>query len=171
MSGRVVLLCGRSFSGKSSLAARLSDVLPGVIVSLDAINAERGLWGGDGIPVEEWAHTNEVGHERVRTIIATGGTVIIDDTSSPRFLRDGWREIASAGGARLVLVYVDTPVPVIMQRLASNRRDPTRGDLSDDVLIEHLSSFEPPTPDEQPLRVEPNFEPADVLGMIKGRWS
>lgn len=55
VSGRLLLLCGRSFSGKTTLARVLADALPAVVVSLDAINDERGLHGGDGIPVEEWA--------------------------------------------------------------------------------------------------------------------
>ena len=52
MSGRLVLPCGRSYSGKSTLARALADALPGVVVGLDAINEERGLHGGQGIPVE-----------------------------------------------------------------------------------------------------------------------
>ncbi len=42
----IVLLCGRSFSGKSTVAEVLLRQLPATAVSLDAINAERGLHGG-----------------------------------------------------------------------------------------------------------------------------
>jgi len=55
MTGRLVLLCGRSFSGKSTVAASLADSLPGQVMSLDQINEERGLHGGEGIPLSEWA--------------------------------------------------------------------------------------------------------------------
>src|SRR4029077_883183 len=40
------LLCGLAFSGKTTLASILSVRLPAVVVSLDAINASRGLDGG-----------------------------------------------------------------------------------------------------------------------------
>lgn len=76
----IVLLCGRSFSGKSTVAAQLADGLGGEIISLDDLNAERGLWGGDGIPIEEWARTMDLAHDRVTEAIGRGATVIIDDT-------------------------------------------------------------------------------------------
>jgi tRNA A37 N6-isopentenylltransferase MiaA len=43
LSPALVLLCGASFSGKSSLGQVLADGLGAQIVSLDAINGERGL--------------------------------------------------------------------------------------------------------------------------------
>ena len=46
------LLCGLAFSGKTTLTAALSRHLGAAVVSLDAINASRGLQGGMGIPVE-----------------------------------------------------------------------------------------------------------------------
>ncbi len=92
----IVLLCARSFSGKSTLAEALARQLPATVVSLDAINAERGLHGGQGIPIDEWSRTNEVARDRTRGGIADGVTVVVDDTSSPRFLRDGWRALADS---------------------------------------------------------------------------
>lgn len=37
----------------------------GSVVSLDEINEERGLYGGEGIPLSDWARTNELARERV----------------------------------------------------------------------------------------------------------
>ncbi len=85
-AGRLVVLCGRSFSGRSTVAAWLRDGLGGEIVSFDAINEERGLSGGDGIALAEWIHTGEIATRRVRTALQLNRTVIVDDTSSPRFL-------------------------------------------------------------------------------------
>ena len=42
MTGGLVLLCGRSFSGESTVAASLADSLPGRVVSRNEINEERG---------------------------------------------------------------------------------------------------------------------------------
>lgn len=148
----IVLLCGRSFSGKSTVAAELASELRAVVVSLDAINAERGFRSGAGVPMDEWIRTHEISRSRTRDSIASGGTVIVDDTSSPRFLRDGWRSLAEEIRVPLVLVYVDTPVEVSIQRHAANRKHQRRMDVTDEILREHLESFQAPTPEEDPVR-------------------
>ena len=104
-------MCGLSFSGKSTIARNLADRLGATVISLDAINEERGLHGGQGIPLEEWRATNDFAHERTERLLRNGVDVVVDDTSSPRFLRDEWREIADAVAARFELVYV--PVPTL----------------------------------------------------------
>ena len=147
----IVLLCGRSFSGKSTVAAELARHLRAGVVSLDAINAERGLQSGAGLPIPEWARTYELSQSRTLELLRSGSTVVVDDTSSPRWLRDGWRKLADQTHVPLVLVYLNTPVEVSLQRHAANRADQSRMDVDDEVLREHLESFEPPTPDEDPV--------------------
>lgn len=162
MTGQLVLLCGTSFSGKSTVASALARALPAAVVSLDAINEERGLWGGDGLPVSEWARTNDLARERVRARLVAGGTVVVDDSSSPRFLRDAWRAVAGSAGAEMVLVFVDAPDELIRQRLVENRASRRRGDLTDEVMAAHLASFEPPGEDEQHLRLQVGPDPVDL---------
>ncbi len=153
-SAGIVLLCGRAFSGKSTLAAALAGALPAKIISFDAINAERGLYGGQGIPISEWGRTRDIAHDRVRDAIRRISSVVIDD-SSPRFLRDEWRALARSVSAQLVLVFVDTPISEIRERQRANRKAPTRQDVSDPVMAAHLNSFDPPGADEQPVRYQP----------------
>jgi predicted kinase len=152
--GRLVLLCGASFSGKSTVARSLAPKLGATVVSLDEINARRGLWGGDGIPVEEWMRTHALASGEVRGLVASGASVIVDDTSSPRFLRDGWRSLAVELGARFSLIYVDVDHETIRQRRAANQADPRRRDLTDAVLDQHLADFEPPQADENAVRIK-----------------
>ena len=163
----LVLLCGQSFSGKSTVAGYLAEGLGAEIVSLDAINAERGLWGGDGIPIEEWGRTMELAHGRVSEAVGRGATVIIDDTSSPAFLRDRWRERAAALGVPLVLIYVHASLETILQRLGRNRAAPDRRDVSDEVMAEHLNTFEPPEEAEQALRVDAESSPTNVISAVR----
>jgi predicted kinase len=165
MTGQLVLLCGKSFSGKSTVASFLAEALPGAVVSLDAINEERGLWGGDGLPVFEWARTNDLARDGVRTRLEAGETVIVDDSSSPRFLRDEWRVLSGAAGAAMVLVFVDTPDELIRQRLLENRASRRRGDVNDEVMAAHQESFEPPGEDEQHLRLPVEAGSADLGGL------
>ena len=151
---RLVVLCGSSFSGKSTVARALAPRLAATIVSLDEINERRGLWGGDGIPVEEWMQTHELASAEVRGLLGSGTSVIVDDTSSPRFLRDGWRLLAEVAGVRFTLVYVDVDHATIRRRRADNQQDPRRRDVADAVLDQHLAEFEPPGADEHAVRME-----------------
>jgi predicted kinase len=150
----VTLLCGLSFSGKSTLARGLADELGATVLSLDAINAERGLDGGQGIPGSEWVKTNEVAHERVATALREGRQVVVDDTGSPRFIRDRWRETAKSAGARFSLVWVQIDRDLQLERVRSNRGNRSRPDVIDEVLNEHRASFEAPTPDESAIVVD-----------------
>ncbi len=148
-----MLLCGRSFSGKSTLARALAGALPCVVVSLDAINDERGLHGGEGIPIKEWAHTMDIAHQRVSAALGEDSTVLVDDTSSPRFLRDAWRELAAAHNAPVILVFIDAPPSVVLSRQAANRATPRRRDVQDAVMRSHLETFKAPDDHETPIRV------------------
>jgi predicted kinase len=152
----LVVLCGRSFSGKSTFAALAAERLGAEIVSLDAINESRGLRGGEGIPVAEWAATHDDARASVRALLAAGRRVVLDDTSSLRFLRDAWLDLADEMGATHRLVFLDTPVEELERRVAANRRDPQRHDVVASVFADHLASFEPPSAEELAIRAEPH---------------
>lgn len=154
-------MCGLSFAGKSTFASHLAGELPARIISLDAINAERGLYGGQGIPIAEWAATNRTAHERASAALADGESVIIDDTGSPRFIRDEWRKTAAAADAPFVIVWVRIDPELQRQRILANRTASARGDIVDDVLETHIADFEEPS-DEQPVIVD-----ADKAGLYR----
>jgi hypothetical protein len=80
------LMCGFSFSGKSTLARKIIERLRCAYISLDDINAERGLWGGDGISVEEWERTHALARERLATWMATRKDALVDDVNNLRKL-------------------------------------------------------------------------------------
>jgi len=149
----LALMCGLSFSGKSTIAARLADELDAELISLDAINAERGLYGGQGIPLEEWAKTNRLAHERSRDALTRGRHVVVDDTGSPRFIRDAWRAIAEDAAAPFIIVWVQIDAALQRERVLANRTGQERHDITDSVLAEHVASFEAPT-DEAPIVID-----------------
>lgn len=151
MGAALILMCGRSFSGKSTVAQRIAEALEVEIVGLDSINEERGLAGGEGIPIEEWVRANQEAARRVLLGLKSGKRMLVDDTNSPRFIRDDWRAVAASEGAGFVLVYVDSPEHIIRERLASNRKDLVRHDVADAVMDKHLEDFEPPDILENPL--------------------
>jgi predicted kinase len=136
------------------VARVLAERLPARVVSLDEINERRGLWGGDGIPVEEWGRTHRIAQAEVLELLSSGTSVVVDDTSSPRFLRDGWRQLAAGAGAEFRLVYVEVDEATVRARRDRNRVSLQRQDVADDVLDQHLAEFEPPGDDENALSVE-----------------
>jgi predicted kinase len=161
--GQLVLLCGRSFSGKTTLALQLSAALPADVVSLDSINEERGLLGGQGVAVEEWIRTHKIATEQVLGLLSRGRTVVVDDTSSLRFLRDNWRSAAHSVGAAFALVFVNTDEEVLFRRQQANRSSLERHDVTDAVMVQHLEGFEAPGPDERVVSINAETEPLSEL--------
>lgn len=149
----LVLMCGLSFSGKSTLATQLSQALPAHLISLDLLNEERGLDGGQGISLEEWSMTNRIAHERAGALLDQGHHVVVDDTGSPRFIRDEWRATADRAGAAFGLLWVQITPELQRERVLANRESQERNDVTDAVLREHGESFEPPT-EEDAITVE-----------------
>ena len=147
----LVLMCGLSFSGKATLARLITSKLRCVHISLDDINEERGLWGGRGIATDEWVRTHDIAHTRVRESLAGGNCVVVDDTSSLRFLRDRFRGVCVEGEHHFTIVYVETTVEEIAERMIRAAQSGERRSVDPGVFDELVKSFEPPNADEHPL--------------------
>lgn len=147
-SPTLYLLCGLSFAGKSTLARALEERFGWALVSLDAINAERGLDGGGGIAGEEWQRTLEEAHRRAAEILAAGRSVLLDDTHCWRSLRDAGRDLAMEHGARCRVLYLEVPETELGRRMEENRRTGARNAIAPEIFAELLAGFEPPGPDE-----------------------
>jgi predicted kinase len=145
-------MCGLSFSGKTTLARKIIERLRCAYISLDDINAERGLWGGDGIPVEEWERTHALARERLAIWMATGKDAVVDDVNNLRWLRDRWRVTASASCYRTVVIYLDVPRTELIARRRANQVTVERKAITDAVWAKHLDEFEPLGADEHVLR-------------------
>ncbi|HUM13002.1 MAG TPA: ATP-binding protein [Myxococcaceae bacterium] len=153
MAPPLVLLSGPAFSGKSTLAAHLAARWGFEVVSLDAINARRGLRGGEGVPEAEWARTAALARDEVRALLSLPGSrVVVDDTLCFRFLRNDFRGIATEAGRDSVLLVLGTSIEDVRRRISENERRPTRGGIREVVLEQHLAAFEWPGVDE-PHRV------------------
>jgi predicted kinase len=146
-------MCGLSFSGKSTLAGQLGKELRATVLSLDSINEERDLYGGQGIPVEEWMETNRIAEERSSAQLLAGRNVIVDDTGSPRFIRDQWRDLAARAHAAFVLVWIQIDPELQRERVLANRLTSWRHDVTDEVLLDHVAHFEPPA-DEGAITID-----------------
>lgn len=147
---RLFAMCGLSFSGKTTLARAVARRTGAEYVGLDDINEERGLSGGQGIPVEEWERTSALAIERLGKLFDAGRDVVLDDTLCFRWLRERYAAVAERHGALFVLVYVSTPLPEIHRAMAENEAAPRRAPISPEVFEEHVRSFDPPGEEERP---------------------
>ena len=63
------LLCGMPFSGKTTLGKHLTAKLNAFYISLDEINHSRGLFGGEGISIEEWEKTHHLAMKDIQKFV------------------------------------------------------------------------------------------------------
>ncbi len=144
----VFLMCGLAFSGKTTLARHIVKEFGCAYLNLDDINDERGLWGGDGLPVDEWETTHRIAVARMNARLDDGECVVVDDTSNLRWLRDRFRKAAEEASHDLVLVYVTAPLSEIRRRMTEAGETGERRGVAQVVFEEHVDSFEEPTDDE-----------------------
>lgn len=146
------LMCGSSFSGKSTLARAVVEKRGCSPVSLDEINRERGVgFGGDSIPVEEWERTHQVAIGRLEKLMLAGRDIVLDDTNCFRWLRDRYRSVAAKHGYRTVIIYMDIPIEVLRERMIANESTQERRGIKEAVFMELFHKFEHPQPDEPTL--------------------
>ena len=160
---QVVLLCGPSFSGKSTLARHLASRLSSHYISLDEINAERGLHGGFSIPASEWQRTHLLAVAALEQALATAAcsAVVIDDTNCYRFLRDAYRRVASRFGALVVTVAIRIAPVQLLSRVTLNREESIRRGVSSPQLEHQIATFEWPAQDEAPCLYYSPDEPIE----------
>ncbi len=163
------LMCGLTFSGKTTVAKRIASEFDCNYLSLDDINDERGLWGGHGIPVEEWERTHEIALARLRERLDQGGCVVVDDTNILRWLRDRFRAVADEGDYDVVLVHVTASLEEIRKRMAQADRTEGRRSVSDEVFERHVESFEEPGTDESPVVYRSGENVHELLDALKDR--
>ncbi|WP_052341645.1 ATP-binding protein [Salinarimonas rosea] len=146
-------MCGLAFSGKSTIARTIAQALKIDIVSLDAINDERGFDGGNVVDDSEWERTSHIAMERLAGHLAAGRSAIVDDTFAFRFLRDRCAAVAARHGAGFRILMVETPLPEIEARRRANDLTGERMGLSDAVFDDHVARFQGPEPDEPVVRL------------------
>ena len=155
------LMCGLAYSGKTTLARAIVEFTGATPVSLDDINRERGLaFGGEGIPVEEWERTYRVAMGRVEQLMRARATVLVDDTSNLRFLRD---RVRASPGSSTTTSCSCTSRPRSRRSAdgcGTNAQQPGRPSVRAYVFAEHVRTFEHPAEDERAVVFTPD-QPVD----------
>lgn len=155
---RVVLLCGISGSGKTFYARGLEKE------GYERISADEIAWRVHGAALpslsakEQRRAFSEAAEEidrRLAQIIRDGGRAVVDSTLCRRARRDALRAICRAGGVEPQLVYMDTPLPLLVGRM--RRREghgPDDQRVPEERLKMFFNGFERPGADENPIVIK-----------------
>ena len=162
---KLYILCGYSFSGKSTVAKALINRYGFVRVALDAINNERGI--SKDITSKELQETYDIYHDRIVNNLKLGKTVITDTVAHERAARDGLRKIAQENNTEAIVLYINTPLEVVKERWMKNRTTQERVDVEDKEFNSVVNDFEIPGSDESPLIITPDMKIEEIYKLIE----
>lgn len=149
------LLCGMPFSGKTTLGKTVAEYIKAFYISLDEINEARGLFGGEGISVEEWEKTHYLAMKQLQDIMPSQQDIVLDDTNCFRWLRDRFRHLATQYDYQTTLIFLDIPLTEINQRIVTNNQNQTRNKVKSEIMKEMSQTFELPQVDENTVVYRP----------------
>ncbi|MEY2833218.1 MAG: shikimate kinase, partial [Cyanobacteriota bacterium] len=139
------------FSGKTTLGKSVAKYLDCPYISLDEINEVRGLYGGNGIPVEEWEKTHFLAMQQLQSLMPSEQNIVLDDTNCFRWLRDRFRNFGAQYGYQTSLIFLDISLTEIWQRIKINNQTQTRNQVKSEIIIEMAKTFESPQADEKTI--------------------
>jgi predicted kinase len=149
------IMCGLSFSGKTTFAEKLSEKINADIISLDDINMERGLgFGGDGISDTEWGNSFVMSVEKMRELMSSDKNIIYDDTTCFRWMRDKLVETADEFGYHSKIVFMNISADVIQKRIQGNIISQGRHSIKKEIFEDLRSKFEFPQKDEDFIYID-----------------
>jgi len=167
----LIAMCGLPFSGKSVLAEALSRELRIRLLSYDhAIYPVHSRSAPAGSSVAgEYDFVQAIARREIGTILASGESLIYDDLLLQREHRRKLAAVAETRWADFVLVYLDTPLPVIDERRAANSGTRRRASIPEASMRFDVSVLEPPQDAERAIYVSPDYVLADVLARVNAR--
>ena len=150
---KLIIVSGRSFAGKTTLAGLMARRFGYPEVDVDvtktdlfgAVADERALTGAD------WQRIYRETDALIEHHLDAGRSVVDASRNFTLSERKHAGRIAAAHNADLVTIHVDTPASVTRARLLANRQTNERRDVSDENFEALLNGWEPPTEAEHPL--------------------
>ena len=152
--GRLIIVCGLPGAGKTTVATALAQRHHGVRYSPDD-------WM-DALGINLWDEAKRAGIEQLqwqqaRSLLALGGTAIIEWGTWARSERDALRDGARALGAAVELVHMDAPIDVLLDRVTRRGRESPPIDRA--MLEDASRAFERPSAEELALYDPPAEAP------------
>jgi predicted kinase len=153
IGNKLLIICGISFSGKSTLGKAITKRFGYAEVDVDETKFH--LYGqnikDEDLKPEDWVRVYAKTDRLIDNHLRSGKNVVDASRNFSKAERDIAKIIAHKAGAAIVTVYVDTPVGIARQRLLENRLNPSRRNVTDKDFVEVISAMEPPEAAEKPL--------------------
>ena len=145
-------MCGPAGAGKSTYAQRLES--EGMVrLSFDVEMWRRGI---STVPLPPDVRDEIETDLRAQLLspVAAGTDVVLDFSFWSRQMRDDYRTLLKPTGVMPETIYLATDRDTALSHMRT-RRGSHSDDfvLSDDLAAQYFDHFEPPTPDEGPVRV------------------
>lgn len=172
----VLIVCGVSASGKTTVAERLAEISGWPHLSSDV--TRKGLAGleptqrGDA-DLYRPDSTSRTYHQlglAARASLERGGGVIVDATFHQRSERAAFREGLGAVGVPTLAVHCIASASVLLRRAADRERDPARvSDAGPEIVRRQLADWEEFEQLEhvRPMELCTELEPGDLAALIE----
>lgn len=146
----LIVICGLSFSGKSTLARAIAERLGFHVIDVDEVGA--ALYGAPA-DADDWDFDRvyDEADLEIERLLAGGIDVVDASRNFTRAERARARRLADRANARLLTIFVDTPEGVAGRRRNDNRSSGARRDIADGQFEEIVRVFQPPAEDESAL--------------------
>ena len=151
------ILCGVAFSGKSTLANKLTERMDMEKVGIDVIRERRGLrWEeNEKVTPEDWKSIMQEAYDDTFELLSSGKNVIFDSTNHDRESRNRLRALAAKGNFPTKVIYIDVPTDVARSRWLRNKSEMQRSDLPEHLFQHAIDNLEKPTEDENVISFSP----------------
>jgi predicted kinase len=146
------IMCGVGFSGKSTLAKKISEYTGAVLISQDQLFFEKEKELGLDIDSDNsWQILLNICKEQILSSLKAGHSVVFDSVNTKYEHRQEIRDLARIAGVKSKVVFLDTPIEIQRQRQENNKTSKARHDVKQEYLDQAISELEIPKLEEEVL--------------------
>lgn len=153
--GKLFILCGLPFSGKTYLAQKIAEHLPVTIISFDEIYEELKQKTGDDLSPqpEVWDQVKQTALLFLSKNLQEGKNIVWDSTNPLRKHREELIKIGDSFDAQNTVLHVNTPLDEIRKRRQENKFTHRKIDRGSDDFEQTLRMWENPLEVERAIQV------------------
>jgi predicted kinase len=166
---KLILMCGYPYSGKTVLAKEIAQHFGYERIDIDDVLLQHGYKSFDDprITPEELSQFFDECYDNLRSFLKSGKSVIFD-TSNPSFdRRQDLANMALQCKASSMVIYLDLPKELILERWRNNIRSQERMQITERTLEEAFLEMEKPSESENVLFFDGSLKNAEWIEKYK----